>query len=113
MVNIPQSAASGAGVACCHPCSAHHGVGQTLNERLAARQQNNKQSRMVVDAREVVYDRDRDRVSAVGDVQILYQGRTLQADRVTYDRKNRRVYAEGNAKLTKPMAPRASRTGST
>ncbi|MCZ8183501.1 MAG: LPS-assembly protein LptD [Beijerinckiaceae bacterium] len=73
---------------------------QTLNERLAARQQNTKQSRMVVDAREVVYDRDRDRVSAVGDVQILYQGRTLQADRVTYDRKNRRVYAEGNARLT-------------
>ncbi|MCZ8374293.1 MAG: LPS-assembly protein LptD [Beijerinckiaceae bacterium] len=73
---------------------------QTLNERLAARQQNSKQSRMVVDAREVVYDRDRDRVSAVGDVQILYQGRTLQADRVTYDRKNRRVFAEGNARLT-------------
>ena len=73
---------------------------QTLNDRLAARQANNKQSRMVVDAREVVYDRDNDRVSAVGDVQILYQGRTLQADRVTYDRKNRRVYAEGNARLT-------------
>ena len=40
------------------------------------------------------------RVSAVGDVELNYQGRTLQADRVTYDRKTGRVYAEGNARLT-------------
>lgn len=73
---------------------------QTLNDRIAAKSKNNKQSRMLVDAREVVYDRDNDRVSAVGDVQIYYQGRVLEADRVTYDRKNKRVYAEGNARLT-------------
>ena len=35
-----------------------------------------------------------------GDVQLNYQGRTLQADRVTYDRNTGRVYAEGNARLT-------------
>lgn len=75
-------------------------VSQTLNERLQQRQSAGQQSRMLVDAREVVYDRDRDRVSAVGDVQIFYQGRVLEADRVTYDRKNKRVYAEGNARLT-------------
>ncbi|HRE20422.1 MAG TPA: LPS-assembly protein LptD, partial [Rhabdaerophilum sp.] len=73
---------------------------QTLNDRLAARAQNYKKSRMLVDAKEVVYDRDRDLVSAVGDVQIYYQGRVLEADRVTYDRKNKRVYAEGNARMT-------------
>lgn len=73
---------------------------QTLNERLTARQNSDKKSRMLVDAREVVYDRDNDRVSAVGDVQLYYQGRVLEADRVTYDRKNKRVYAEGNARLT-------------
>lgn len=73
---------------------------QTLNDRLAAHAQNDKKSRMLVDAKEVVYDRDKDRVSAVGDVQIYYQGRVLEADRVTYDRKNKRVYAEGNARMT-------------
>ena len=73
---------------------------QTLNDRLSARAANNKQSRMLVDAKEVVYDRDSDRVSAVGDVQIYYQGRVLEANRVIYDRKNKRVFAEGNAKLT-------------
>ncbi|KAF0226240.1 MAG: LPS-assembly, partial [Beijerinckiaceae bacterium] len=76
------------------------GQAQTLNDRIAANATNSKNSRMLVDAREVVYDRDKDRVSAVGDVQIYYQGRVLEADRVTYDRKNKRVYAEGNAKLT-------------
>ena len=39
-------------------------------------------------------------VSATGDVQLNYQGRTLQADRVTYDRNTGRVHAEGNARLT-------------
>ena len=32
--------------------------------------------------------------------QLNYQGRTLQADRVTYDRNTGRVFAEGNARLT-------------
>lgn len=73
---------------------------QTLNERLTQRQAADKNSRMLVDAREVIYDRDKDRVSAVGDVQIYYQGRVLEADRVTYDRKTKRIYAEGNARLT-------------
>jgi LPS-assembly protein len=73
---------------------------QTLNDRLASRAQGNDKSKMLVDAREVVYDRDNDRVSALGDVQIYYQGRVLEADRVTYDRKTKRVLAVGNAKLT-------------
>jgi LPS-assembly protein len=73
----------------------------TLNERIAARAQTGSGSdRLLVDARELVYDNDRNTVSAVGDVQLNYQGRTLQADRVTYDRKSGRVYAEGNARLT-------------
>lgn len=58
------------------------------------------QERMVVDARELVYDKDNDTVSAVGNVQILYQGRTIEADRVVYNRKNSRVIATGNARIT-------------
>lgn len=73
---------------------------QTLNDRLAGPSTPGQRSRMLVDAREIVYDRDNDRVTALGDVQLHYQGKVLEADKVTYDRKAKRVYAEGNAKLT-------------
>lgn len=58
------------------------------------------QDRMVVDARELVYDNDKKTVAAVGDVQILYQGRTIEADRVVYDQAAKRVVATGNARIT-------------
>jgi LPS-assembly protein len=77
-------------------------LAQTLSDRIAARQQGQNKSRMVVDAREVIYDRDKDIVTAVGDVQLYYQNKILEADRVVYNRKTKRVYAEGNAKLTEP-----------
>jgi LPS-assembly protein len=73
---------------------------QNINDRVAAQQPGQPKSRLLVDAREIVYDNDRELVQAKGDVQLYYQGRTLEADRVTYDRKTKRVYAEGNAKLT-------------
>ena len=56
--------------------------------------------RLVVDAKQLVYDKDNDTVTALGNVQLYYQGRVLEADKVTYDRKTSRVFAEGNAKLT-------------
>ena len=57
-------------------------------------------ARMVVEAKEMVYDEKKNTVTARGAVQIYYKGRLLEADRVTYDRKTSRVYAEGHAKLT-------------
>ena len=39
-------------------------------------------------------------MSAEGNVQLYYQGRVLEADKVIYNRKTNRVFAEGNAKLT-------------
>lgn len=56
--------------------------------------------RMLVKSTEMVYDRDHDTVEARGDVQIYYQGRVLQADKVRFDRKANRVSAEGRVKLT-------------
>jgi LPS-assembly protein len=73
---------------------------RTLNDALSAKAQGSGQDRLLVDANEIVYDNDRNTVSAVGDVQLNYQGRSLQADRVTYNRSTGRVYAEGNARLT-------------
>lgn len=76
-------------------------LAQSLNENLSSRlQANPKGDRLLVDAKEIIYDNDRNTISASGDVQMNYQGRTLQADRVTYDRNTGRVYAEGNARLT-------------
>ncbi len=73
----------------------------TLNEAIGARAQaGSGQDRLLVDAKEIVYDNDRNTIAAAGDVQMNYQGRTLQADRVTYDRNTGRVFAEGNARLT-------------
>jgi len=57
---------------------------------------------MLVEADELNYDFDNDRVSAVGNVQIYYRGYTLQAQRVTLDRKTNRLIAEGSAKLVEP-----------
>src|ERR1700687_1785546 len=56
--------------------------------------------KLVIDADELVYDKDKNTVSAVGSVQLFYQGRVLQADRVVYNRVTKRVYAEGHAKMT-------------
>jgi len=74
---------------------------QTLNDSLGSRAQSSSgQDRLLVDAKEVIYDNDKNTIAASGDVQMNYQGRTLQADRVTYDRNTGRVFAEGNARLT-------------
>lgn len=59
-----------------------------------------KVDRLVVEARQLSYDRDHDVVTADGDVQLYYQGRLLEADKVTYNRRTSRVFARGNAKLT-------------
>ena len=55
--------------------------------------------KLMVEANELVYDKEKDTVSAVGNAQLYYQGRTLEADRVIYDRKSKRVFAEGNARI--------------
>jgi LPS-assembly protein len=59
-----------------------------------------KKDKMIVEANELVFDKDKNTVSAVGNAQLYYQGRILEADRVIYDRNTKRVYAEGHAKLT-------------
>ena len=74
----------------------------TLNDTISARAARTgaDSDRLLLDAKELIYDNDRNTVTAVGDVELNYKGRTLQADRVVYDRTNGRVTAEGNARLT-------------
>jgi LPS-assembly protein len=56
--------------------------------------------KLVVEANELVYDKDHNTVSAVGGVELYYKHQVLQADRVVYNRTTKRLYAEGHARLT-------------
>jgi LPS-assembly protein len=56
--------------------------------------------KLVIDADQLIYDKDKNTITAEGSVQLFYQGRLLQADRVIYDRASKRVYADGHAKMT-------------
>jgi LPS-assembly protein len=55
---------------------------------------------MLVQAVEVDYDYNNQRVSAVGNVQMFYNGTSIEADKVIYDQKTKRLHAEGNIRLT-------------
>jgi LPS-assembly protein len=55
---------------------------------------------MLVQANEVDYDYNNSRVSAVGSVQLFYNGTSVEADKVIYDQKTKRLHAEGNIRMT-------------
>src|SRR5579862_8891492 len=55
---------------------------------------------MLVQATEVDYDYNNQRISAVGSVQLFYNGTSVEADKVIYDQKTKRLHAEGNIRMT-------------
>ncbi len=57
---------------------------------------------MLLQADQLVYDFDHDVVTAIGDVQIYYNGYVLDADRVTYDQKSGRLVASGGIRMLQP-----------
>ncbi|SDU16651.1 LPS-assembly protein LptD [Stappia sp. ES.058] len=57
---------------------------------------------LLLEADELRYDFDRDLISANGDVQIYYGGNTVEANQVEFDRKQNRLRANGNVRLTEP-----------
>ncbi|HTO59887.1 MAG TPA: LptA/OstA family protein, partial [Bradyrhizobium sp.] len=57
-------------------------------------------NQMLVQATEVDYNYNNQRVSAVGNVQMFYNGTSVEADKVIYDQKTKRLHAEGNIRLT-------------
>ncbi|MGU3574848.1 LPS-assembly protein LptD [Brucellaceae bacterium C25G] len=56
-------------------------------------------ARMLLQADELVYDRDVQTVVAQGAVQIEYDGNRLVADKVTYNQKTNRMTASGNVQI--------------
>ncbi len=59
----------------------------------------NPNAQMLLEADTLVYDNDQQTVTAVGGVQIDYDGNRLVAQRVTYDRKTKRLVASGNVQI--------------
>jgi LPS-assembly protein len=55
---------------------------------------------MLVQAVEMDYDYNNARVSAVGNVQMFYNGTSVEADKAIYDQKTKRLHAEGNVRMT-------------
>jgi LPS-assembly protein len=55
---------------------------------------------MLVQATEIRYDYTNNTVAAVGNVQIYYNGSTVEADEVIYDQKTKRLQARGNVRMT-------------
>src|ERR1700733_11813850 len=55
---------------------------------------------MLVQANEVDYDYTNSRVAAGGNVQLFYNGTSVEADKVIYDQKTKRLHAEGNIRMT-------------
>jgi LPS-assembly protein len=64
----------------------------------AAEGRSKSDSRMLVQADELVNDFQHDKISAVGHVQIYNDGAVLEADQVVYDRKTNRIHAQGNVR---------------
>jgi LPS-assembly protein len=72
----------------------------SLTDRLAG--QVDPAEPLLLEADELRYDFDRDIISAVGNVQIYYGENTVEADRVDFDRRQNRLRATGNVRLTEP-----------
>ena len=80
---------------------------ETMSEKLARKTQGSsaaqgEKDKMLVEADEIVYDRNNNSVSAVGNAHLFYQGKVLEADRVVYDRDGKRVTAIGRVRMTEP-----------
>lgn len=82
------------------PALAHAATGKPAKPAPAAQAQAADAPRMIVEAKELVQDDNKNTVTARGSVQIYYKGRVLEADQVVYDRTTTRVKAVGSVKLT-------------
>ena len=81
--------------------SAKHTHAQPVEESLgqASLPENAK---LLLTSSQLIYDRDQEKIIAVGGVQINYGGYKLVAKRVEYDQKNGRMIAIGDIELIEP-----------
>ena len=75
-------------------------LAQSLDGVGAAKVSPNAQ--MLLEADELIYNRDVETISAVGGVRIEYDGNNLVARKVTYNQRTGRLLAEGNVEIIQP-----------
>jgi LPS-assembly protein len=61
--------------------------------------QTNKNSNMLLEADQLIYDSDKKTVNLLGKVKIYYDGRTLEAHKVVYNQTTKRMQAMGNVRM--------------
>ena len=71
----------------------------SAQDALGVDYQSDPNARMLLQADELVYDRDVNTVTAQGKVRIEYDGNHLVADQVTYNQQTRRMTATGNVEI--------------
>ncbi len=59
-------------------------------------------ARLLLEADQLIYDFDRETITAVGGVQIYYDGYTVEAARLRYDQRSGRLIAIGGVRITEP-----------
>jgi LPS-assembly protein len=91
--------AAAIGIAASPPAAAQGFIYNTLPPRPKPPRVAND-GQMLVQATEVDYDYNNSRISAVGNVQLFYNGTSIEADKVIYDQKTKRLHAEGNIRMT-------------
>lgn len=64
--------------------------------------QTNSDAQLLLAADQLVYDNDANTVTAIGNVQLEYDGYNVVAERVAYNRQTRHVTAYGNVEIVEP-----------
>ncbi|HEX2255567.1 MAG TPA: LPS-assembly protein LptD [Afifellaceae bacterium] len=59
-------------------------------------------AQMLLEADELVYDFDRELVTAVGNVRVFYNGHQVEAAQITYHRASGRLIASGGVRIVEP-----------
>lgn len=77
-----------------------------ISESVAGLTETQANSPLLLQADELVYDRDRQTVAAVGGVQVDYGGSRMVADRLVYNQLSRRLVAIGNVEIVQPDGTR-------
>src|ERR1700710_2775656 len=75
-------------------------IAQAAQLHVGAMKAPRKDTPVLLQADEMVYDSEGKTVSAVGHVEIVDDGRTLLAERVDYDQAKDRVTASGHVSIT-------------
>tara|TARA_R110002167_G_scaffold76711_4_gene213515 strand:+ start:2124 stop:4625 length:2502 start_codon:yes stop_codon:yes gene_type:complete len=72
------------------------------SDALVERIRTNPDAQMLVEADALIYNYDTETVTAQGNVEIVYDGYTLNADRVVYEQRSGKMMAIGNVRITEP-----------